>query len=51
MMRKDKDYLGIIIDGKWLREFSLFFLSGLFVIYRYKKNRNFFKKVWNVLES
>ena len=19
MMRKDKDYLGIIIDGKWLR--------------------------------
>ena len=29
MMRKDKDYLGIIIDGKWLREFSLFFLSGL----------------------
>ena len=22
MMRKDKDYLGIIIDGKWLREFS-----------------------------
>lgn len=29
MMRKDKDYLGIIIDGKWLREFSLFFLFGL----------------------
>ena len=29
MMRKDKDYLGIIIDGKWLREFSLFFLSYL----------------------
>ena len=21
--------MGIIIDGKWLREFSLFFLSGL----------------------
>lgn len=29
MMRKDKDYLEIIIDGKWLREFSPFFLSGL----------------------
>ena len=27
MMRKDKDYLGIIIDGKWLREFSLTALS------------------------
>lgn len=49
MMRKDKDYLGIIIDGKWLREFSLFFYLG-YRIYRYKKNRNFFKKVWNVLE-
>ena len=29
MMRKDKDYLGIIIDGKWLREFSLFFLGSV----------------------
>lgn len=29
MMRKDSDYLEIIIDGKWLREFSLFFLSGV----------------------
>ena len=37
MMRKDKDYLGIIIDGKWLREFSLFFLSGLSYLLKFRK--------------
>lgn len=50
MMRKDKDYLGIIIDGKWLREFSLCLFNLGYRIYRYKKDRNFFKKVWNGLE-
>lgn len=45
MMRKDSDYLEIIIDGKWLREFSLFLFIRVIIFIVIRKIEISFKKV------
>lgn len=49
MMRKDKDYLGIIMDRRRLSEYSLPFLSELY--FHCRKDRYFLKEfgmAWNI---
>ena len=51
MMRKDKDYLGIIIDGKWLREFFSFLFIWVIVFIVIRKIEISLKRfgmAWNI---